>query len=162
MTRKASKVIDLDKIYTSSQVLKKLDISPATLKSLVEKGVIEKVIPPGRERGYYTRTSVDEYGQQQRLFIETYTSKKERALEVRKATESDQEKIFEMEKEVLGECESFAHFEAPKKIGLLEHDFSIERGELTPTLKVKRRVIAENFAAVIGELYAGHAAPPAA
>ena len=31
-----------------------------------------------------------------------------------------------------------AHFEAPKKIGLLEHDFSIERGELTPTLKVKQ------------------------
>ena len=34
-----------------------------------------------------------------------------------------------------------AHFEMPKKIGLLEHDFSIERGELTPTLKVKRRVV---------------------
>ncbi|HEX9607795.1 MAG TPA: long-chain fatty acid--CoA ligase, partial [Gemmatimonadaceae bacterium] len=46
-----------------------------------------------------------------------------------------------MEKEVNEELAGAAHFEIPKKIGLLEHDFSIERGELTPTQKVKRRAI---------------------
>ena len=46
-----------------------------------------------------------------------------------------------------------AHFEMPKKIGLLEHDFSVERGELTPTLKVKRRVI-EDYEEQIDALYA--------
>ena len=50
-----------------------------------------------------------------------------------------------MEKEVIGEVASLARFEMPKKIGLLEHDFSIERGELTPTLKVKRRVIDKTY-----------------
>jgi long-chain acyl-CoA synthetase len=59
-----------------------------------------------------------------------------------------------MEKEVMGECDGLAKFEAPKKIGLLEHDFSIERGELTPTLKVKRRVIDKTYKQLIDSLYA--------
>ena len=41
----------------------------------------------------------------------------------------------------------------PKKIGLLEHDFSIERGELTPTLKVKRRVVDKTYKEMIDSLY---------
>jgi long-chain acyl-CoA synthetase len=59
-----------------------------------------------------------------------------------------------MEKEVMGEITGLAHFEAPKKIGLLEHDFSVERGELTPTLKVKRRVVDKRYKALIDSLYA--------
>jgi long-chain acyl-CoA synthetase len=58
-----------------------------------------------------------------------------------------------MEKEVFGECAELARFEMPKKVGLLEHDFSIERGELTPTLKVKRRVIDKQYKALIDALY---------
>jgi long-chain acyl-CoA synthetase len=59
-----------------------------------------------------------------------------------------------MEQEVSGETASFAHYEQPKKIGLLEHDFSIDRGELTPTLKVKRRVIDKSYRDLIDSLYA--------
>ena len=58
-----------------------------------------------------------------------------------------------MEKEVAKELEGAAHFEVPKKVGLLEHDFSIESGELTPTQKVKRRVIDKNYKALIDSLY---------
>ena len=58
-----------------------------------------------------------------------------------------------MEKEVLGELTSLAGFERPKKVSLLEHDFSIERGELTPTMKVKRRVIDKTYKGVIDALY---------
>lgn len=46
-----------------------------------------------------------------------------------------------------------AGFETPKKVALIEHEFSIERGELTPTLKVKRRVIEDTYADVIDRLY---------
>ena len=59
-----------------------------------------------------------------------------------------------MEREVMSELQGLARFELPKKIGLLEHDFSIERGELTPTLKVKRRVVDKTYKAVIDSLYA--------
>ncbi len=58
-----------------------------------------------------------------------------------------------LETEVMSEVQGLAHFEMPKKIGLLEHDFSVERGELTPTLKVKRRVIDKTYKAVIDSLY---------
>ena len=60
-----------------------------------------------------------------------------------------------MEKEVLGELAGAAHFEIPKKVGLLEHDFSLERGELTPTQKVKRRVIDKQYKPLIDSLYEG-------
>ena len=59
-----------------------------------------------------------------------------------------------MEKEVFGCFKGLAHFEAPKKIALVEHDFSLERGELTPTLKVKRRVIDQRYKDMIDKLYA--------
>lgn len=59
-----------------------------------------------------------------------------------------------MEREVAGELEGLARFETPKKIGLIEHDFSVERGELTPTLKVKRRVIDKAYKSLIDALYA--------
>jgi long-chain acyl-CoA synthetase len=58
-----------------------------------------------------------------------------------------------MEKEVFGKLQNLAKFEMPKKVGLLEHDFSVERGELTPTLKVKRRVIDKAYHDVIDQLY---------
>lgn len=58
-----------------------------------------------------------------------------------------------IEKEVAKELEGAAHFETPKKIGLLEYDFSIEAGELTPTQKVKRRAIDKHYKALIDSLY---------
>ena len=38
---------------------------------------------------------------------------------------------------------------------ILPRDFSAEDDEVTPTLKLKRRVVAEHFATEIEELYAG-------
>jgi long-chain acyl-CoA synthetase len=58
-----------------------------------------------------------------------------------------------IEKEVFAKLEGLAKFETPKKVAVLEHDFSVERGELTPTLKVKRRVIDKTYRDVIDRLY---------
>ncbi len=58
-----------------------------------------------------------------------------------------------MDQEVRSHLTGLANFETPRKFALLEHDFSIESGELTPTLKVKRRVIDKNYREVIDRLY---------
>jgi long-chain acyl-CoA synthetase len=49
----------------------------------------------------------------------------------------------------------FARVEQVKKFKILPRAFTIDAGELTPTLKVKRRVIYERYAAEIEAMYAG-------
>ena len=58
-----------------------------------------------------------------------------------------------IEKEVSSQITGLAHYETPKKIGLLEHDFSLEKGEMTPTQKVKRRVVDKHYKVLIDSLY---------
>jgi long-chain acyl-CoA synthetase len=58
-----------------------------------------------------------------------------------------------MQKEVDSQLTGLAHYETPKKIGLLEHDFSLEKGEMTPTQKVKRRVVDKHYKDKIDALY---------
>lgn len=49
-----------------------------------------------------------------------------------------------------------APYETIKKFVLLPHDFSIEGGELTPTLKLRRKVIYEKFKQKIEDMYTDH------
>lgn len=49
--------------------------------------------------------------------------------------------------------QEFAHYEQIKHITLLPEPFSMEKGELTNTLKVKRPVLNENYKAEIEEMY---------
>jgi long-chain acyl-CoA synthetase len=51
--------------------------------------------------------------------------------------------------------QNFARVEQVKKIAILPHDLSQETGELTPTLKVKRAVVAAKHEPEIEALYAG-------
>ena len=52
-----------------------------------------------------------------------------------------------------------ARFEQIKRFALLDRELSAEAGELTPTLKVKRKVVMAGFASVIDALYAGQRVP---
>ena len=51
--------------------------------------------------------------------------------------------------------QKFARVEQVKKIEILPADLSQEGGELTPTMKVKRNVVADKYAERIEALYAG-------
>lgn len=58
------------------------------------------------------------------------------------------------ERQIAGLTTDLAQFERVKRVALLENELTIEGGELTPTLKVKRRVVDEKYGAVIDALYA--------
>ncbi|MBI3855525.1 MAG: long-chain fatty acid--CoA ligase [Planctomycetes bacterium] len=60
----------------------------------------------------------------------------------------------EIAQEVAALNESLAHHEQIKKFELLENDFTIEGGELTPTMKVRRKVVEKKYKAQIDAIYA--------
>ena len=49
--------------------------------------------------------------------------------------------------------ESLAHFEQVRRYEILDRDFSPEQNEVTPTLKLKRRIVEQNFASELEGLY---------
>ncbi|MGH9883323.1 MAG: AMP-dependent synthetase/ligase, partial [Pyrinomonadaceae bacterium] len=57
------------------------------------------------------------------------------------------------ERQIASHTPDLAQYERVKKIALLEKELTIEGGELTPTMKVKRRVIDEKYRDVIDRLY---------
>lgn len=61
--------------------------------------------------------------------------------------------IFCVESEVIKALSAFSGYEKVKKCGLLAQEWSIETGELTPSLKVKRKVVLEKYADVIDGMY---------
>lgn len=49
--------------------------------------------------------------------------------------------------------EQLARYQQPKKITVLDHEFTVEDGQLTPSMKLRRAAIAERYAAEIAALY---------
>jgi long-chain acyl-CoA synthetase len=60
---------------------------------------------------------------------------------------------FEVERLVEDMNKELSRFEQIKRYMILPRDFTAEAGEVTPTLKLKRRVCQEHFAAEIEALY---------
>ena len=58
-----------------------------------------------------------------------------------------------VQRDIAGLTKSLADYERIRRVALLPNEFTIDGGELTPTLKVKRRVIDERFGDLIDELY---------
>jgi long-chain acyl-CoA synthetase len=58
-----------------------------------------------------------------------------------------------VQREVGALTAELADFERVRRVMLLLEEFSIDGGEMTPTLKIKRSVIDEKYGALIDELY---------
>ena len=64
------------------------------------------------------------------------------------------EKIIEMIQQVVNEKNTnFGHTEQIKKFSLVPEEWTIQGGQLTPTLKLKRKVIMEKYKALIDAMY---------
>jgi long-chain acyl-CoA synthetase len=66
----------------------------------------------------------------------------------------DPDLVSEVELAVKDANQAVSHAESIRKFRILPVDFTEDTGELTPTLKVKRKVVAEKFASDIDALYA--------
>ena len=67
---------------------------------------------------------------------------------------TDNKDIFkDIEKSVINLNAQFSNPEQIKKISILPRDFTIDDGELTPTLKIRRKQITDNWLSVIESMY---------
>jgi long-chain acyl-CoA synthetase len=67
---------------------------------------------------------------------------------------AEQEQVQELVQKELDRANSnYAQVEQVKKFKILDHDLSIETGELTPTLKVKRNVVYDRYSELFESMY---------
>lgn len=66
----------------------------------------------------------------------------------------EDERIIDLFRRQISRCTAeLARFESVKSFALVETEFTVEGGELTPTLKIKRRVIDEKYRFIIDKIY---------
>jgi len=58
-----------------------------------------------------------------------------------------------IEAEINRATPGLASYEKVKKVALLDREFEIEKGEITPTLKVKRNIVEQKYRSIIDSLY---------
>jgi long-chain acyl-CoA synthetase len=63
--------------------------------------------------------------------------------------------IEEVERAIRRVNAKLADFERIRRFRILDRDFSIDRGELTPTMKIRRTQVLENYRHLVSELYLG-------
>ncbi len=66
---------------------------------------------------------------------------------------ADKKVIAEYQRLVDEVNKGLAHFETLKRMKLVADEWTIEGGELTPSMKLKRRIVEKKYEAVIGEFY---------
>jgi long-chain acyl-CoA synthetase len=110
---------------------------------------VSQVVMLGDRRRFPILVVVPDFGA-----LEAWTGSQGLEFDSREALVRDQRVIDFMESELLGSLADLARFERPKKIALLPREFSIDAGEITPTLKVRRRIIEEKYWELIEPLYA--------
>jgi len=124
-------------------------IAPSPIEQMIQgSNYVNQVVLVGNARKFASALIVPDFNQ-----LESFA--KENGINVNSRGElcRNKEIIALFEKEVARTCIGLARFETVKKIILLENDLTVESGELTPTLKIKRRVVDEKYQSQIDKIY---------
>jgi hypothetical protein len=63
-------------MYTAQEAISVIDIPPTSFYTLVNSGDIQKIVPPGRKEGFYSKTEIDRYARSLKLFSQPYQDEK--------------------------------------------------------------------------------------
>lgn len=125
-------------------------IAPQLIESLLKQSeFVSQVVVIGTGRKQPAALIVPEWEaltQELKAAGEKYPEDREQLSKFPAAIKLVQRDVAELTKDL-------ADYERIRRVALLPEEFTIDRGELTPTLKVKRRVIDDKFDDVIEELY---------
>ena len=126
-------------------------IAPAPIEQLIKSSrFVSQVVVIGNSRKFPAALIVPDWEQ-----LESYAKLKGLELRTKEEFCRDPRIIDLFERQIAARTETLAQFEKIKRIALLPHELTMEGGELTPTLKVKRRVIDEKYRNVIDRIYSG-------
>ena len=125
-------------------------IAPQMIESklLVDK-YIDQICIIADQRKFVSALIVPVYS-----LLEEYAREHGIAFDSREQLCADQRIIEMMHERIDTLQQQLAHYEQVKRFTLLPHHLSMEKGELTNTLKIKRRVLNENYKAEIDAMYA--------
>jgi long-chain acyl-CoA synthetase len=124
-------------------------IAPQPIEQLIKGSrFVNQVVLIGNERKFPAALIVPEWED-----IDSYVQLKGIGKHTRAELCRHPRIIDLFERQIAGLTPNLAQYERVKKVALLEHELTIDNGELTPTLKVKRRVIDQKYRDVIDELY---------
>lgn len=124
-------------------------IAPQAIETkLVVDRYIDQISIIADQRKFVSALIVPEYGQVEKYAKEHRIAYTDRAELLQKPEIVE---LFKMRIDTLQQ--EFAHYEQIKRFTLLPEPFSMEKGELTNTLKIKRAVLMKNYAAEIEKMY---------
>ncbi len=124
-------------------------IAPQPIEQLIKSSrFVNQVVVIGNGRRFPAALIVPDWQQ-----VESYAKYKGFELRTRAEFCRDSRIIDLFERQIAARTQDLAQFEKIKRIALLEKELTLEGGELTPTLKVKRRVIDEKYRDVIDRIY---------
>jgi long-chain acyl-CoA synthetase len=124
-------------------------VAPQPIEQLIKGSrFVNQVVVIGSERRFPAALIVPDWQQ-----LESYAKYKGLDLRTRADFCRDPRIIDLFERQIAARTQDLAQFEKIKRIALLEKELTLEGGELTPTLKVKRRVVDEKYRDVIDRIY---------
>ena len=118
--------------------------------AIVNSMYVEQAVVLGDKKNFISALIVPNFE-----FIGSYLDSHEITISDPEAMVEHPAVISLIDKEVEKAMESFAHYEKVKKYRLLPELFTIDRGEITPSLKVIRKAVEKNYADIIDIMYAG-------
>jgi long-chain acyl-CoA synthetase len=131
-------------------------VSPEKLENLFQgHPYVSQVVVLGEARHFVSALIVPNFER-----LETYARAMDIVCADRDSLVRDGRIQAFMQQQVDVTMAGLAQYERIHQIGLLAREFTIEAGELSPTQKVKRHVVAERYRDLIEEIYQRHAPQP--
>lgn len=125
-------------------------VAPQLIESLLkESEFVSQVVVVGTGRKQPVALIVPEWESLKQALAEAG----EETSKDRDALSKDPAAIKIVQKDIARLTAELADYERIRRVALLPNEFTIDAGELTPTLKVKRKVIDERYGDIIEELY---------
>lgn len=124
-------------------------IAPSPIEQMIKASrFVSQVVLVGNERKFASALIVPNFD-----MLRSYAKHKGLSINTPAEFCSNPKIIDLFERQVANLTKELSRYETVKKIALIENELSVEGGELTPTLKVKRRVVDEKYRDVIDSFY---------